>query len=100
MLIMNKLPISGPIVHCLKQFNELANFKQKNSKHFETLSHREKQVLMLVAEGYSNMEIADKMNISRPTVQNYRSNIRNKLLIDKESDYLKYALSFELISLF
>jgi len=44
-----------------------------------TLSQREKDVLALLVKGYINKEIADKLNISTPTVIFHRRNISEKI---------------------
>lgn len=51
------------------------------NKEFDCLaemSSREKEVLSLIAQGYSNKEIADKLNVVEQTVKNYVSNIYYK----------------------
>lgn len=45
----------------------------------ELLSQREKEVLALIIKGYINKEIADKLNISTPTVIFHRRNIIEKI---------------------
>lgn len=45
----------------------------------ELLSQREKDVLALIVKGYINKEIADKLNISTPTVIFHRRNISEKI---------------------
>lgn len=59
----------------------------------EPLSVREKQVLMLIAEGMSNKEIAKLLNISINTVQNHRSKIKKKLNAKKTANLVRYAVS-------
>jgi DNA-binding CsgD family transcriptional regulator len=48
-------------------------------KQEELLSQREKDVLSLIVKGYINKEIADRLNISTPTVIFHRRNISEKL---------------------
>jgi RNA polymerase sigma factor (sigma-70 family) len=45
----------------------------------DRLGNREKDILKLVAKGYSNKEIADILFISEPTVRNYISSIYAKV---------------------
>ena len=52
--------------------------KQEESQA-ELLSQREKEVLALMVKGYINKEIADKLNISTPTVIFHRKNIVEKV---------------------
>jgi DNA-binding NarL/FixJ family response regulator len=58
------------------------------------LSEQENKVLSLVAEGKTNEEIADILNIASNTVNNHRANIRKKLdLKGGKSILLQYAIS-------
>ncbi|MBI5741038.1 MAG: response regulator transcription factor [Nitrospirae bacterium] len=58
----------------------------------ELLSAREKEVLMLIAEGKSSREIAGLLNISVRTVDRHRINISDKLNIKKIADLVRYAI--------
>ena len=55
------------------------------------LSPREREILKLMAEGYSNSEIADKLVISNSTVHTHRSNIMNKLGLSTRHELIQYA---------
>ena len=44
-----------------------------------TLTARERQVISLVAQGYANKEVGQRLGISRETVNNHMSNIADKL---------------------
>lgn len=77
----------------------LERFKKKKKVFFETVTEREKEVLALVASGMSNPAIAEKLIISRVTVQNHRASIRQKLGIKNDHDFLRYAFAFDLIEL-
>jgi DNA-binding NarL/FixJ family response regulator len=48
---------------------------------FPELTEREREVLTLIAQGRSNMEIADRLALSEKTVRNHVSNIFNKLQV-------------------
>jgi two-component system response regulator NreC len=65
----------------------------------ERLTPREKEVLQLVASGYSSREIVDKLNISLKTVQGHRARIMAKLKIHNRADLIKYAIRQGLVSL-
>ena len=57
------------------------------------------EVLQLLAEGFSNREIADKLVISLKTVGVHRLNLLNKLNIDNVTALTKYAIRRGIISL-
>lgn len=66
---------------------------------YDSLTDREKQVLKLVAEGFSNKEIADLLCISVKTVMAHRANLMEKLAIHSRTDLIKYALRKGLIDI-
>lgn len=88
---------TGPIENLLKQVSGLKQFRKKHVRFFESLTGREVEVLTLIASGLKNPAIAKKLEISRTTVQNHRANIRDKLNIENQTDYMKYALAYDLI---
>jgi two-component system response regulator NreC len=59
---------------------------------YDVLTDREREVLQLLVEGYSNREIADTLTISIKTVQTHRSHLMNKLGIENLCDLVKYAI--------
>jgi two-component system response regulator NreC len=56
------------------------------------LSPRETEVLSLVAWGYSNKEIANKLEISIRTVETYKARLMEKLDLHSRADMVRYAL--------
>ncbi len=56
------------------------------------LTDREQEVLAHLAEGASNQDIADTLNISSKTVARHRENIMRKLNLHSRSDLVKYAI--------
>ncbi len=56
------------------------------------LTPREIEVLKLLAEGFSNKEIAKQLFISVKTVETHRHNIMEKLDLDNFADLIKYAI--------
>ncbi len=63
------------------------------------LSAREKEIIKLVAESYSNPEIAEKLMISVRTVNAHKNNIMRKLNLKSNVDIVKYAVVNKIISL-
>jgi len=63
------------------------------------LSPREREVLQLIAEGYSNRQISEIMSISIKTVQTHRMNLMSKLDLHDRSDLIKYAIQRKIIEI-
>jgi two-component system response regulator NreC len=63
------------------------------------LTDREREVLQLVAEGYTNREIASLLHLSIKTVQNHRAKILRKLDLHDRGELIKYAIEKGIISL-
>ena len=58
----------------------------------DALTGREREVLKLTAEGYTNNEIAEHLVISPKTVDTYRQRIMEKLNLHHRSELVRYAL--------
>jgi len=56
------------------------------------LSQREREVLELVAQGYTNQQTADQLGLSVKTVETYRSRLVEKLGLRSRADLVRYAL--------
>jgi two-component system, NarL family, nitrate/nitrite response regulator NarL len=66
---------------------------------FAQLTSREREVLVLIAEGQSNKEIADKLGIGVRTIETHRERIMRRLGIHSVAGLTKYAIANGLISL-
>ena len=64
----------------------------KEGLHPSALSEREKEVLILLAWGYSNKEIAGDLGLSTKTVETYRVRISEKLDLRSRTEIVRYAL--------
>jgi DNA-binding NarL/FixJ family response regulator len=58
------------------------------------LTPRERQVLLMMAQGLNNKAMARELAISVRTVETYRLNIRRKLDIEKPADLVKRAMEY------
>ena len=65
----------------------------------ETLSQREKEIVVCVAQGMTNKEIADELFLSIHTVNTHRKNISKKLQIHSVSGLTIYAIVNKLVDL-
>jgi len=59
---------------------------------YEMLTAREREVLHLVVQGHTSAEIADRLFISRRTVETHRANLMRKLGLRTHTDLIRYAL--------
>ncbi|RYU97193.1 response regulator [Emticicia agri] len=87
-----------------KYFNEellasLTHEEEYNAVDYQhqSLTERELEVLILIAEEYSSQQIANKLFISLNTVESHRKNIFRKLNIKNLAGIIKYALQHKLI---
>lgn len=85
--------------------SQIINFKEGKILPFpiekqstnQTLSNREKVVLMLVKEGLLSKEISKKLSISVHTVNTHRQRILEKLGVDNSLEAIKMALKLGLL---
>jgi len=58
-----------------------------------TLTARELEVLKLVAQGYANKQVADRMNLSIKTIEKHRSSMMKKLNLRNTVMLVSYAIN-------
>jgi two-component system response regulator NreC len=63
------------------------------------LTPREREVLQLIAEGYTNKSIAEILSISVKTVQTHRTNLMAKLDLHDRGELIKYAIQKKIIDI-
>lgn len=68
------------------------------AKGLQVLSARERQVLELIAQGRSNMEIAHQLGLSHKTVGRHRERIMGRLNLHSRTELVKFAIRTRLIS--
>lgn len=82
---------SGEVGEALKVY-------QRSSKaDLPVLSRREKEILELIAEGYTNPQIAEKLFVSPFTVDSHRKNLLAKLDVKNTAMLIRYAIEHKLI---
>lgn len=83
-------PVFSPALAALVlgEFRRLA----RSSSETQPLSDREREVLGLVARGYSYREIGQRLFISPKTVENHTRNILGKLRLSRKDELMRYAL--------
>lgn len=76
-----------------KEYNSISEILSVNEK----LSKREKEVMLLVAEELTNQKIANKLHISKRTVEGHRKNILKKLQLKNTAALIKYVVKNALV---
>ena len=84
--------------HLLQDY--LQRLDDPNEAGKPSLTPREKEILRLLAEGYSNKEIADKLVVSPSTIHSHRTNLMQKLNLSSRYELIQYARQRGLIQLF
>lgn len=88
----------GTYIHPTMATSIVREFVQKDgdgvleNDPYKILSKREIEVLPLVAKGYGNKEIAEKLYISVKTVEAHKSKIMEKLQLKSRPELVEYAL--------
>lgn len=71
---------------------------QVNEKDdYDRLSPREKEILLLIAMGYTNRQAAERLFLSEKTIETYKSRVMTKLGLRNRIDLVRYALRLGLI---
>ncbi|MGQ9585704.1 MAG: response regulator [Anaerolineae bacterium] len=71
---------------------------ERSEDRDSSLTDREREVLILVAEGYTNRQIADLLGISPKTVDVHRANLMRKLNLHNRVEVTRYAIRHGLIA--
>ena len=66
---------------------------------YARLSNREREVLQLIAEGFTSTEIAARLFISTRTAELHRARVMSKLNLHSQNDLIRYALKRGILSL-
>ena len=102
-ILKNSMPeeiIEGiRVVFSGKQFlSEDADIRLKKGVDTNiTLTRRERELLKMIIEGKSSVEIADKMILGYETIRSYRKNLHQKLGAHNTAELTKKALNMKLI---
>lgn len=85
--------ISGKVIHGYLGTGKTASV----GSAWDTLTHREREVLKLIAEGHPNKYISDYFCLSIKTVEKHRSNLMKKLDLHNASMLTSYAIEKGLV---
>lgn len=72
--------------------------KASSTRPVNILSHRELQVLTLVARGYTSAEIAKQIFVGVKSIETYRSRLADKLGLRTRSDVIRFAVQMGLLT--
>ncbi len=64
----------------------------------DELTEREREVLALIARGYTNKQIAETLDVSEKTARNHVSHILEKLGLSRRSEAAAFAVEYNLVS--
>jgi two-component system response regulator NreC len=72
--------------------------KEVESDTYGKLSRREREVLQLVAQGYTNQQMADRLFLSVKTIETYKTRVMEKLDLHSRVELVRYALQRGLLT--
>lgn len=72
--------------------------KEVESDSYGKLSQREREVLQLVAQGYTNQQMADRLFLSVKTIETYKTRVMEKLDLHSRVELVRYALQRGLLA--
>ena len=75
----------------------LSDYRRHVTDPLDLLSSREREVLQMIAEGKTNKEIANSLNLSVYTVEAHRGRVMEKLNLHSTSELVRFALRSGLI---
>jgi len=84
--------------HVLAERLRSADGHGRDRALFEKLTEREKEVLRLIAEGYTAPEIGERLAIGPKTVDTYKQRVNEKLGMTSRREYVRFALRIGLLT--
>jgi DNA-binding NarL/FixJ family response regulator len=88
--------MAGDTYHCF-EVNEIIKTAKTKAENAPILTKRETDILKLVAEGYTNNQIGEKLFISTDTVDSHRKNLHTKLNVNNTALLVRYAIENNLV---
>lgn len=75
----------------------LSDYQRSSRKELPILTSREKEILELIAQGYTNPQIAEKIFLSQFTVDSHRKNLLAKLNVKNTASLIRFAVENKMI---
>lgn len=97
--VANGRPYLSPSISRLAMDAYIEKAKSSSLDPYDIFTDREKEVLHLIAEGFSSAKIAARLYISPRIAESHRANVMKKLGLQTPTDLIKYALKKGLISI-
>jgi DNA-binding NarL/FixJ family response regulator len=98
-MTQGETPLSGLMAtKILKEFGHPMSSTQVPCEYREPLTEREHQILELLVEGLSNLQIAERAYISENTVKKYVRNILEKFHMNNRVEAAVYAIRGGLVN--
>jgi len=91
--------LSPSVARVVVQDYQRGGNAKKGDDPYAELTDREREILKLLAEGYTTQEIAGTLVISPKTVEGHRTNLMSKLNIHNRVELVKYALRKGIITI-
>jgi DNA-binding NarL/FixJ family response regulator len=88
--------LSRPVRNCTLEARIGRTFGKDNGN--DRLTMRERVVLELAAEGLTNGQIADRLSISRRTVESHRASLMQKMGLRSQTDLVRFAIRNKIIT--
>jgi DNA-binding NarL/FixJ family response regulator len=76
----------------------LSDYRKHVTNPIDLLTSREREILTLIAEGQTNKEIANNLNLSVYTVESHRGSVMEKLNLHNTGDIVRFAIRSGLIT--
>ncbi len=89
--------LSSPVSSVVVERAIHANKAGSTEDPWDSLSPREKEILQLIAEGYTSSEIADQLAISEKTVEKHRAHLMEKLSVRNLAGLVRLAVKYGLV---
>ena len=91
-------PFFSPAIANTLLEDYMAQMQQRGLQDsYDLLTGREKEILQLLASNLTSQQIANKLYISKKTVENHRSNMLEKFKVKNAASLIKLALQFDLL---
>ena len=68
----------------------------KDAIGYDSLTPREKEVLVFIAKGHSNLELAEKFQLSVRTIEFHKNNIKEKLNLKSLAEIIQYCSTLDI----